>query len=204
MPSDQVPWDHSTSQNIRLHEPSRHTRNRSNIPCGQYEGIVWAKTIEFQLHFIKALQHTSLKPQEVEVEVTLLPTVSRPVHPGVRHTSGTRDQFFFVLEIFFRQLRVCYFLAPSLTRGRVCNLLLLLVLASGIPLDFESRGTQDHIYLGGQVPVFMSPRNRVAQLYPWALGSLLSPLTTRRATVEVFWPGSTRRGEPQENTQESI
>jgi hypothetical protein len=30
---------------------------------------------------------------------------------------------FFLLEIFFRQLRVCYFVAPSLTRGRVCNLL---------------------------------------------------------------------------------
>jgi hypothetical protein len=44
------------------------------------------------------------------------------------------DQFFFPLEIFFRQLRVCYFVAPSLTRGQVCNLLLLLVLASAVPL----------------------------------------------------------------------
>jgi hypothetical protein len=47
--------------------------------------------------------------------------------------------------------------------------------------------------LEGQVPVFISPRNKVAQLYPWALGSLYvvsydSPLTTRRATVEVFQP----------------
>jgi hypothetical protein len=32
---------------------------------------------------------------------------------------------FFLLDIFFRQLRVCYFVAPSLTRGRVCNLLSL-------------------------------------------------------------------------------
>jgi hypothetical protein len=31
--------------------------------------------------------------------------------------------FFSLLEIFFRQLLVCYFVAPSLTRGRVCNLL---------------------------------------------------------------------------------
>jgi hypothetical protein len=44
---------------------------------------------------------------EVEVEVNLRPTVSRPV----RH------------EIFRRQLRLCCFVAPSLTRGRVCNLL---------------------------------------------------------------------------------
>jgi hypothetical protein len=66
--------------------------------------------------------------------VTLRPTVSRPVRLGARRPSGTRDQFFFLLEIFFRQLRVCYFVAPSLARGRVCNLLLLLVLASALPL----------------------------------------------------------------------
>jgi hypothetical protein len=36
------------------------------------------------------------------VEVNLRPTVSRPVCPGVRHPSGTRDQFFFLLEISFR------------------------------------------------------------------------------------------------------
>jgi hypothetical protein len=57
------------------------------------------------------------------VEVNLRPVVSRPVRLGVRRPSGTRDQFFFLLEISFRQLGVCYFVAPSLTRGRVCNLL---------------------------------------------------------------------------------
>jgi hypothetical protein len=55
------------------------------------------------------------------VEVNLLPTVSRTVRFGVRRPSGTRDQFSFLLEISFRQLRVCYFVAPSLTRGRVYN-----------------------------------------------------------------------------------
>jgi hypothetical protein len=56
-------------------------------------------------------------------EVDLRPTVSRPICIGVRRPSGTCDQFFFLFEISFRQLRVCYFVAPSLTRGRVCNLL---------------------------------------------------------------------------------
>jgi hypothetical protein len=50
-------------------------------------------------------------------------TDSRPVCLGVRHPSGTCDQFLFLLEISIRQLRLCYFVAPSLTRGRVCNLL---------------------------------------------------------------------------------
>jgi hypothetical protein len=78
--------------------------------------------------------HASDHAATVEVEVTLRPTVSRPVRLGVRPPSGTRDQFFFLLEIFFRQLRVCYFVAPSLTIGRVCNLLLLLVFPSAVPL----------------------------------------------------------------------
>jgi hypothetical protein len=57
------------------------------------------------------------------VAVNLRPTVSRPVCPGVRSPSGTCDQFFFLLEISFTQLRVRNFIAPSLTRGRVCKLL---------------------------------------------------------------------------------
>jgi hypothetical protein len=35
---------------------------------------------------------------------------------------GPVTNFVSLLEIFFRQLRTCYFVAPSLTRGRVCNL----------------------------------------------------------------------------------
>jgi hypothetical protein len=58
---------------------------------------------------------------EVEVEVKLRPTDSRPLRLGDRHPSSTRDQFLFLLKIFSRQLRVCYFVAPSLTRGRVCK-----------------------------------------------------------------------------------
>jgi hypothetical protein len=68
----------------------------------------------------------NVRRESDEVEVTLRPTVSRPVILGVRPPSGTRDQF------FFRQLRVCYFVAPSMTRGQVCILLLLLVLASAV------------------------------------------------------------------------
>jgi hypothetical protein len=64
--------------------------------------------------------------------------------------------------------------------GRVCRLQLLLGLASAVIIESESRGTHDHILrsqirdsrsLEGQVAVFISPRKRVAQLLPRALGS---------------------------------
>jgi hypothetical protein len=63
----------------------------------------------------------------------------------------------------------------------VYSLQLLLVLASAVILRSESRGTHNHILLSqirdspnleDQVPVFISPRTRVAWLYPQALGSL--------------------------------
>jgi hypothetical protein len=51
-----------------------------------------------------------LRTPEVKAKVTLRPKVSRSVHLGVRPPPGTRDQFFFLLEILFRQLQVCYFI----------------------------------------------------------------------------------------------
>jgi hypothetical protein len=42
-----------------------------------------------------------------KVKVTLQPTVSQPVHLGVRHPSGTRDQFFFLLESIYIETSVC-------------------------------------------------------------------------------------------------
>jgi hypothetical protein len=85
---------------------------------------------------------------------------------------------------FVFQLNTCgysTYVTSSLTRGWVSHLQLLLVLASAVILRSESCGTHDHILLSqirdspnlqGQVPVYMSPNNRVAQLYPQVLGSL--------------------------------
>jgi hypothetical protein len=90
----------------------------------------------------------SLKKFKEELKLNLRPTVSRPVFLGVRHSSGTRGQFFFLLEISFRHLRG-YSVASSLTRGRVCNLLvqLLLGLARAVTLGSKFRRTHGHILL---------------------------------------------------------
>jgi hypothetical protein len=58
-------------------------------------------------------------------------------------------------------------------RRRVRSFQFLPGIASAAFLRPESHGTHEHILLynlEGQVPVFTSPRNWVAQLYPRALG----------------------------------
>jgi hypothetical protein len=125
---------------------------------------------------------TWVKIDEVEVEVNIQPTATRPICLGVRHPSGTRDQFFFLLEISFRQLRVCYFVAPSLIRGWVCNLLvqLLLGLARAVTLGSKSHRTHGHILLshlrlpqpGGPGSRIYIPQEQCGPAIPQALGSL--------------------------------
>jgi hypothetical protein len=79
---------------------------------------------------------------------------------------------------FFFQLNTCShspYVTTSLTRGWVCHLQLLLALANAVILRSKPHGTHDHILLSqiqdspnleGQVPIFITPRNRVTQLYP--------------------------------------
>jgi hypothetical protein len=59
----------------------------------------------------------------------------------------TRPIFPFFSLIIFRQLRVCWCGAPSLTRSRVSSFHFLLGLASRIFLGSESHGTHEHIIL---------------------------------------------------------
>jgi hypothetical protein len=70
----------------------------------------------------------TLNKVKVKVKVILRPTVSRSFCLGVKHPSGPQDQ----ICITVGQLRVCWYLAPSLTRGRVSRLQLLLALAIAV------------------------------------------------------------------------
>jgi hypothetical protein len=121
-----------------------------------------------------------LKQSQSQSQSYVMTDRHRPVRPGVRHPSGNSDQFFpFSLWLFFWQFRVCWCGAPPLTRSRICTFQFLPGIASAAFLRSESHWTNEHSLLSlfldspnqkGQVPVFISPRNRVVQLCPRALG----------------------------------
>jgi hypothetical protein len=68
---------------------------------------------------------------------------------------GQATNFSFSLKFSLDSCGFVIFVAPSLTRGRVCNLLWLLFLASAVLLGSESRGTQKPYFI---VPILDSPQ----------------------------------------------
>jgi hypothetical protein len=73
-------------------------------------------TNEFRFKTDSLLIYEWMRSQ-VKVKVMLRPTVSRPVCLGTKHPARAYDQILIIVW----QLRVCWFGAPSLTRGRVCR-----------------------------------------------------------------------------------
>jgi hypothetical protein len=101
---------------------------------------------------------------KVKVKAALWLTASQSICLGVKPNLGLLTRVFFSS---FSKLRSCLCGAPSLTRGRVCHLSVL------VNKVYSSQSVK------GQVPVFISPRNRVAQLYPPVqLNCLSSPYIT--------------------------
>jgi hypothetical protein len=89
--------------------------------------------------------------------------------------------------IIFRQFKVCWCGAPSLTRSRVCSFQFLPGIASAAFLRSESHGTHDHILLSqiwdspnleGQVPIFISHRSQ---------SQSQSYITTDSQAVSMSW-----------------
>jgi hypothetical protein len=76
---------------------------------------------------------------QAQVQVILLPTVSRPVCLGVGTPYGAHDQIFITVG----HLRSSCCGAPSLTRGRVCNFLVQFA----VTLGSKSRRTHNYILL---------------------------------------------------------
>jgi hypothetical protein len=111
---------------------------------------------------------------KVKVRVILWPTVSRPVCPGVRPPSGTHDQLFITGHLLWWEdgsviYSCCWDSAVQPFSGPVPQ--------NTWPNCIVWNLRPPPTYLEGHVPVFISPRNnRVAQLYPQALGSLFIAL----------------------------
>jgi hypothetical protein len=101
-----------------------------------------------------------------------------PISSSWRQTSwDSRPVIYFQL---YTCCRSPYAISP-LMRGCISNFQLLLTSPAHAILLSESHGTNGHILLSqirdftnleDQVPLFISPRNRMARLYPQVLGSL--------------------------------
>jgi hypothetical protein len=161
-----------------------------------YHSQSYDGSIQTRLHAItvylklELLYEAVYNQSQVKVKVTLRLAVLPPISSSWRQAPGNSRHSNFTFH-----LNTCGYspyVTSSQTRGWVCRLQLLLVLASTFILRSESRRTHDHILLSqirdspnlkDQVPVFISPRH-------WVL--FLSPPTTHRATVEVFDPAFTR------------
>jgi hypothetical protein len=85
------------------------------------------------------VNHLRFKSQSVILRLT----VSKFSKSWFRAPYGAHDPIFITLW----HLRTCFCGVPSLTRGRVCLLCMLLALARAVFLGSKSLGTRDHILL---------------------------------------------------------
>jgi hypothetical protein len=139
-------------------------------------------TLAFASTVIPGFNHLEIHDQDffsIKVKVMLRPTVSRPVCLGARPHLGAETIFLLLSDS-------CGFVyvGHPLDEMKGCRLQFLLGLASTVILVsfdcFRSETPQS----AGPNPLFISSRNRVAQLYLHSLGSSL--LMSHRSTVELL------------------
>jgi hypothetical protein len=130
------------------------------------------------------------KPVRVRVRVRVRVTLRLAVY---RQLSRHDQEIFRMITCFHSP-----YVTSSLTRGWVCNLQLLLALASRVILRSDSRGTRNHILLS-QIRDSPNWRTRSPYLYKYTPGtewptcipshcvSFSSPPTTRRATHNLHY-----------------
>jgi hypothetical protein len=107
--------------------------------CLRFETSLFVASNDSQGHGggIRPRHHTGeVTILSLSLSLMLRSTVSRPVCLGIKHPPGAYDQIFISVRNteYVGQLRVCWYGALSLTRGRVCRLQLLLGLASAVIL----------------------------------------------------------------------
>jgi hypothetical protein len=130
-----------------------------------------------------------------QVKVTLRLTVGQSVSRSwSRAPSGAHDQIFNTLW----QLRSCIYGAPCLTRGRVCLLYILLVLASAVFLGSESPGIGNHILLS---QIWDFPYCRLLRLAGWRWRYSTPP--PHRYFLAMLWPSTLQCKESVRTSQET-
>jgi hypothetical protein len=140
--------------------------------CSQY--VVSLRGCLKRGHFLFLVE--SDDKSEVEVEVNLRPTVSRPVCLGVGLPSGAIDQIFVFCPTIAGFL-MCGTLSDERT-GSVIYLYKLLGLARAVTLVSKSRRTHDHILLshlrlpqpGGPGPCIYFPQEQGGPVIPPGTG----------------------------------
>jgi hypothetical protein len=117
----------------------------------------------------------------LNVKVMLQTTVSRPVFLGVRQKLGPMTNFSFSLKFSSDSCGFIILWHPHWWENRAVIYCCCLASPTQSFLDLSPVGLKIIFYcpnfwdfptLEGQVPVFLSPRDRLAQLYPQALDSL--------------------------------
>jgi hypothetical protein len=108
-------------------------------------------------------------------------SVGQSASLGVRRPSGTRDQFYFLLEIFFRQLQVYSFVAPSLTRGPVECTVFIMLRRTQQKSHFLSIVLTAPVLLRLCVTIFFNP-----SVFANCTGRLLKPTRLRHLPLYVL------------------